>query len=199
VTVDPLGTLQTIAARHLHENVADWQFGLDGQIRMGMFLDLLEATHVDASLQALAECVRHLIATRPAGSDEIAIAGPKRGNSLLIREVARLLPAPSAFVKEQPLCGKWIEGNLIPGCCVVLVDDVASDGDLLVTAAERLRDAGHTVSEAFVLVNRPEGDATELLADHAVRLSWLWEAADADLFLLRQEAQRGPTFSLGPC
>jgi orotate phosphoribosyltransferase len=190
VTMDALATLQAIAARHLHENVADWQFGLDGQIRMGMFLDLLEAAHVDASLQTLAECLRDLIASRSPASGETAIAGPKRGNSLLIREVARLLPAPSAFVKEQPLCGKWIEGSLIPGSRVTLVDDVASDGDLLVTAAERLRDAGHTVAEAFVLVNRPEGDAHQLLGDHDVRLTWIWEPADADLFLLRRQAQR---------
>jgi orotate phosphoribosyltransferase len=187
---DALATLQSVAAPHLHENVANWQFGLDGQIRMAMFLDLLEAAHVDASLQALAECLGHLITSRPPAGPDIAVAGPKRGNALLIREVARMLGAPSAFVKEQPLCGRWIEGNLIPDSRVALVDDIASDGDLLVTAAERLRDAGHTVSDAFVLINRSEGDAGQLLADHGVHLSWVWEAADADLLLLRQQSQQ---------
>lgn len=52
---------------------------------------------------------------------------------------------------------RWIEGDLIPGQKVVVIDDVATTGGSTIKAIERARSEGLEVVRAVVLVDRQEG------------------------------------------
>lgn len=186
-----LWRLKRICSRHIYERDSDWQFGFDGGIQTRLFLDLMEAAHVEDALQELADLMASFVSERIDTSQPFVIAGPKRGNSLLIRETARRLSRLSAFVKQQPLFARWIEGPLDPASQVVVIDDVASDGELLLSVIERLRDEGHRVIGALVLVDRQEGDSEHLLRRHGVDFFFMMRASDNDLRQLRAEAARG--------
>lgn len=52
---------------------------------------------------------------------------------------------------------RWIEGDLIPGQRVVIIDDVVTTGGSTIQAIKRARSEGLEVIKAVVLVDRQEG------------------------------------------
>jgi orotate phosphoribosyltransferase len=52
---------------------------------------------------------------------------------------------------------KWVEGDILPGAKVVVIDDVATTGGSTIKAIERARSEGLDVVRAVVLVDRQEG------------------------------------------
>jgi len=70
-----------------------------------------------------------------------------------------------------------VEGELVEGEEVVVIEDIATTGQSAVDAAEALREAGADVSHVFVVVDREEG-ADENLADHGLELHSLVTATD---------------------
>jgi orotate phosphoribosyltransferase len=52
---------------------------------------------------------------------------------------------------------KWVEGDILPGEKVVVIDDVATTGGSTVKAIQRAREEGLEVVRAVILVDRQEG------------------------------------------
>lgn len=52
---------------------------------------------------------------------------------------------------------KWIEGDLMPGQKVAIIDDVATTGGSTIMAVERARSEGLEVVKTVILVDRQEG------------------------------------------
>ncbi len=68
--------------------------------------------------------------------------------------------------------GRLVEGILLPGDQVLLVDDLITKGGSILKAAEAIRTEGGRVSDAVVLLNREEnGEAT--LAEKEINLHYL--------------------------
>jgi len=59
---------------------------------------------------------------------------------------------------------KWIEGDLVPGQPVVVIDDVATTGGSTIQAIERACSEGLKVVRAVVLVDRQEGGLDNIRA-----------------------------------
>lgn len=79
---------------------------------------------------------------------------------------------PLVYIRQKPKdygTGSLIEGKIMQGTKILLVDDVGTTGQSLVNAIRALKDAKMIVTDAFVIVNRFEG-ARELLASEGVRL-----------------------------
>ncbi len=81
--------------------------------------------------------------------------------------------------KQQKEYGtaKLIEGDLIEGEEVVVIEDIATTGQSAVDAAEALRDAGAVVNRVLVVVDREEGGSANL-ADHDLELQSLVTASE---------------------
>ncbi len=81
--------------------------------------------------------------------------------------------------KQQKEYGtaKLIEGDLIEGEEVVVIEDIATTGQSAVDAAEALRDAGAVVNRVLVVVDREEGGSANL-ADHNLELQSLVTASE---------------------
>ncbi len=103
-----------------------------------------------------------------------AIGGPTLGADPLVASVAML-----SWQRREPLSGfivrktpkghgtrQWIEGakHLRLGMRVVLLEDVITTGGSLLTACEKVREAGFVVKGVVVLVDREEGGRENLEA-----------------------------------
>jgi len=68
--------------------------------------------------------------------------------------------------------GRWVEGILMPGNRVLLMDDLITKGGSIVKAAEAVRAEGGTVTDAVVLLDREENGETNL-AKNGIKLHYL--------------------------
>jgi orotate phosphoribosyltransferase len=59
--------------------------------------------------------------------------------------------------KKDHGIAQWVEGDILPGARVVVIDDVATTGGSTIKAVERARENGLEVVRAVVLVDRQEG------------------------------------------
>ena len=71
-----------------------------------------------------------------------------------------------------------VEGILMPGNRVLIVDDLITTGKSLIQAVTVIRAEGGVVNDAVVLVNREEG-GKEKLANRKVALHYLLDASEA--------------------
>lgn len=157
---------------------------------MDYFVDLMTAALIPSHLEFMTrELVEHM---RQSGRvDRVTtVACPKRGNPLLLAAVARELQLEPVFVKERPLFGKSTEGIGGRPKRAALVDDISSDGDLLVQCAKVLREGGYEVTDTFVLIDRPEGDAHEALMQVGVTLWPLRSLGDQELESIAARGRR---------
>ncbi len=182
-----LGRLGRIFGRFIYKVTSGKPIGRDGRIRVSAFLDLLSAAHNDAFADELADVlaarIRHTVDLR----EYAGVVGPKRGNALFVKAVADRLKLRSSFIRANILFGRWIEGECTSGDKVILVDDVASDGELLYEAVENLRRAGVYVDTTFVLVDRREGDAEEQLNANGVKYVYCIQLNDGELCGIRRQ------------
>ncbi len=94
--------------------------------------------------------------------------------------ISYLLKKPFLYVRSQKrLHGRErrIEGIIMPGDRVLLIDDLITTGVSLRKAAEAIKAEGGTVSDAVVLLDREEG-GRERLAKDGIFLHYLLRVSD---------------------
>ena len=189
LTGSELSGLETVCFLHTYVREGG-SVGRNRVFPMNYFVDLMTAALIPSHLRCLTdELVDHI--RRGGGVKGVTtLAGPKRGNPLLLTAVADKLGMEGLFIKERPLFGKTFEGIGGRPRVAAVLDDVSSDGDLLVHSVEVLRKAGYEVTTAFVLVDRKEGDAGDALKKVGVRLVPLLRLGDQDLEALAERGRR---------
>lgn len=155
--------------------------GVDGRIRINYFLDILSACHDDDMCGRLGELFSKMLPVVADMKDVDCLIVPKRGNVLLAKQVAKLLGLRSAAVRESILFNRWMEGPVGAGSRALLIDDIASDGEVLCDAADNARKAGVFVQQVVVLIDRQEGDAAHMFALEGIPFSCLCQLGDADI------------------
>jgi orotate phosphoribosyltransferase len=80
--------------------------------------------------------------------------------------LALSLNKPFLYVRKELRRGRGrrVEGILNPGDAVLLVDDLITSGNTLLTAADSIRSEGGVVHDALVLIDREEGGRKALKA-----------------------------------
>lgn len=108
------------------------------------------------------------------------LAGVALGAVPLVTATALRTGRPYVIVRKAAKeygTANRVEGELDPDTEVVVLEDVATTGTSALEAVEALREAGATVEEVLVVVDREEG-ATERLADAGVTLRALLTASE---------------------
>jgi orotate phosphoribosyltransferase len=142
------------------------------QFEISLFLDLFSACTLVPYRETIARTVARAVtacSTEPA----TYVAVPKEGNVLLADAVARRLKKHLLVVRALVPAirfGDPVEGTIAAGACVVVVDDIASDGELLVRTVAHLRAHGARVSNVVCAVERLDGNSRERLVAHDVTL-----------------------------
>lgn len=109
-------------------------------------------------------------------------------NSLDLKEVRRIAAIPTAgipfasvlafslgkpflYVRREATRGRVrrVEGTLVPGDTVLLVDDLVTTGKTMLAALEAIRSEGGVVKDILVLIDRQEGGKAAL-EERGVRL-----------------------------
>lgn len=143
------------------------------QFNISLFLDLFSASTFPAYRRIIAELIVGHIRATHFHEQPSHIAVPKEGNVLLAAEVAHQLKIPVVIVRTiVPAIrfGDPVEGMIAANACVLVVDDIASDGELLARTVAALRDHGARVTNCFCAVERLDGNSRERLAGHNVVL-----------------------------
>jgi orotate phosphoribosyltransferase len=169
-------------------------FGTLDKMESNVFLDLFSAC-TDPALRAVigrfvADEIRgYFTSERPT---HVAVA--KEGNVLLADEVARRVGAGLVVVRTKVAAirfGNPVEGMLPHGAYVVLVDDIAADGEMLARVVKRVRRYGGRVEHAFCAVERLDGNTEERLAACDVELCAPIKLDERTLRELRQLPVQG--------
>jgi adenine/guanine phosphoribosyltransferase-like PRPP-binding protein len=143
------------------------------QFNISLFLDLFSAATFPGYRRILARLIVDHIrgAKLTEGPNLVAVA--KEGNVLLAAEVAQQMKVPVVVVRTiTPAIrfGDPVEGMIAANACVVIVDDIASDGELLVRVTAAVRAHGARVSNCFCAIERLDGNSRDRLAAHSVHL-----------------------------
>jgi orotate phosphoribosyltransferase len=116
--------------------------------------------------------------TRDIGRDKLdAVAGGETAGIAFAAWIADRTNLPMQYIRKKPKGfgrGSQIEGHLIPGQRVLLVEDLATDGRSKINFVNAIRDAGGTCDHCTVLFFYdiyPEG--RKILADIGVTLHYL--------------------------
>jgi orotate phosphoribosyltransferase len=113
------------------------------------------------------------------------IAGIPTAGLTYATVVAYELEKPLVYVRKEVKAHgleKRIEGMINPGSNVLLLDDLITTGDSLISAAESIRAEGGVVDKAIVLIDRMEG-GKERLKKNGIKLYSLVEIASLASFL----------------
>jgi orotate phosphoribosyltransferase len=104
-----------------------------------------------------------------------AVASIPTGGLVVASSLAFEIVKPLVYTRSEAKghgTGKLVEGVIKKGMRILVVDDVATTGGSVVNGVRALKDAGASVSDAYVIVNRLEG-ADESLKKEGVTLHHL--------------------------
>lgn len=110
---------------------------------------------------------------RPRLASFAAVAGVPMGG--LHIATAYALESDTPLIYLRPLTGDadddhTIEGRVVPGQSALIIDDLMTGGRSILSTRQRLEDAGMSVRDAIVLIDREQGGA-ERLHDHGCRVT----------------------------
>lgn len=113
------------------------------------------------------------------GSGVAGVGGMTLGADPLVSAVSVVsfmedCPLPAFIIRKKSKghgTDQYLEGmkNFKPGATVALLEDVVTTGGTLVTAAQRVRDAGFTIAAVLTVLDREEG-GRETLAEAGLEL-----------------------------
>ena len=106
------------------------------------------------------------------------------GSALAIETVKPLI-----YVRDKPKdygTTKSIEGKIFSGMKVVLIDDVITTGNSVINAIKQLKDAGLSISDVYVIINRLEG-GDKALSDIGVRTHQLTDILEITDILFQEK------------
>jgi orotate phosphoribosyltransferase len=109
------------------------------------------------------------------------IAGIPTAGMPFASAVAYLMKKPFVYIRPKvKMHGRErrVEGILMPGDCVLLVDDLITTGLSLRKAAKAIKAEGGVVKDALVMLDREEGGKERLLKD-GIKLHYLLTAREA--------------------
>ena len=106
------------------------------------------------------------------------------GSALAIETVKPLI-----YVRDKPKdygTTKSIEGKIFSGMKVILIDDVITTGNSVINAIKQLKDAGLSISDVYVIINRLEG-ANNTLELEKVNLYKLTDVLEITTILFQEK------------
>ena len=101
---------------------------------------------------------------RPHLASFAAVAGVPMGGLHIATAYALESDTPLVFMHRQDTneTAERIEGSITPGQTVLVMDDLMTGGRSILSAANRLEEAGMRVRDAIVLIDREQGGTEQL-------------------------------------
>lgn len=171
--------LSLVARQHLLHGGVARDDGLIVQRKLvRYYVDLMGAVVDRDKLDLLARILAARITERRWTFHRVVAL--KKGNILLAHSVAELLKKPLCVFKTDMSykMGPPFDGALKPEEHVIIVDDIASDASILLSAVRHVSHQGASVLGVVTLIERTEGDARERLRRET--FCGLWSVCKVD-------------------
>ncbi len=162
------------------------------------YIDLRIVPSFPDAFQRICDLYLNLIKTNLETDSFERIAGVPTAGIPFAAIVAYQLNKPFLYVRQHTrLHGRErkIEGLIMPGDRVLLIDDLLTTGKSLIKAVEAIRAEGGVVTETVVLMDREEG-GKENLRKQKVTLHYLLKVSEAAEKLYEMDAIKEDQYKL---
>ena len=173
-----IGERETLARDLVAASYLKGDFVLRSGKRSNRYFDKFLFETDPALLRRLGEHLARLVPTETQ-----RIAAPELGAVLLGGAVSLETGLPLVLVRKEPKgygTSKQIEGKLVPGERVTIIEDVVTTGGDSLRSAQVLRDAGLDVIHLIVVLDRGEG-GEDNIRNAGVPYSPLFRITDLEL------------------
>jgi orotate phosphoribosyltransferase len=164
-------------ATFLHQNgiIKFGDFTLSSGKKSSYYVDLRLVPSYPHQFRRMIKYLQNLISKQIGFDNFDAVASVPTGGLVVASSLAFEIVKPLVYTRSEAKghgTGKLVEGVVKKGMRILVVDDVATTGGSVVNGVRALKDAGASVSDAYVIVNRLEG-ADESLKKEGVTLHHL--------------------------
>ncbi len=164
-------------ATFLHQNgiIKFGDFTLSSGKKSSYYVDLRLVPSYPHQFRRMIKYLQNLISKQIGFDNFDAVASVPTGGLVVASSLAFEIVKPLVYARSEAKghgTGKLVEGVVKKGMRILVVDDVATTGGSVVNGVRALKDAGASVSDAYVIVNRLEG-ADESLKKEGVTLHHL--------------------------
>ena len=164
-------------ATFLHEKgaIKFGEFTLASGKSSSYYIDLRIVPSFPHNFRKMVKHLQNEIAEKQGLDSFDAIVSVPTGGLIIASALAIETAKPLIYVRSKPKeygTSKAVEGKIVQGMKVLMIDDVATTGGSVLKAIKSLKEGGIEITDAYVIVNRMEG-ASEALANEGVKMHHL--------------------------
>ena len=175
----------------LHQNdiIKFGDFTLASGKKSSYYIDLRLVASFPHIFRKMTKNLQKLVSEK-TGLDKFDSLGSVPSGGLVIGSALAIETVkPLIYVRDKPKdygTTKSIEGKIFSSMKVVLIDDVITTGNSVTNAIKQLKDAGLSISDVYVIINRLEG-ANNTLELEEVNLYQLTDVLEITTILFQEK------------
>jgi|TARA_B110000263_G_scaffold240747_1_gene244264 orotate phosphoribosyltransferase len=153
------------------------------------YIDLRLVPSFPHQFRRMIKNLQNLIIEKIGLDDFDSFASVPTGGLVVTSALAIETIKPLIYVRNKPKehgTTKSIEGKISAGMKVVMVDDVMTTGTSVLNGIKQLKEAGLSISDVFVIINRLEG-ADKAFSDMGVQIHQLTDILEITNILFQEK------------
>tara|TARA_B110001454_G_scaffold106411_1_gene100127 strand:- start:221 stop:829 length:609 start_codon:yes stop_codon:yes gene_type:complete len=153
------------------------------------YIDLRLVPSFPHQFRRMIKNLQNLIIEKIGLDDFDSLASVPTGGLVVTSALAIETIKPLIYVRNKPKehgTTKSIEGKISAGMKVVMVDDVMTTGTSVLNGIKQLKEAGLSISDVFVIINRLEG-ADKAFSDMGVQIHQLTDILEITNILFQEK------------
>ena len=175
----------------LHQNdiIKFGDFTLASGKKSSYYIDLRLVASFPHIFRKMTKNLQKLISEKTGLDNFDSLVSVPTGGLIIGSALAIETVKPLIYVRDKPKdygTTKSIEGKIYSGMKVVLIDDVITTGNSVINAIKQLKDAGLSISDVYVIINRLEG-ASNALKLEEVNLYQLTDVLEIATILFQEK------------
>ena len=175
----------------LHQNdiIKFGDFTLASGKKSSYYIDLRLVASFPHIFRKMIKNLQKLVSEKTGLDNFDSIVSVPTGGLIIGSALAIETVKPLIYVRDKPKdygTTKSIEGKIFSGMKVVLVDDVITTGNSVINGIKQLKDAGLSISDVYVIINRLEG-ANNALKLKEVNLYQLTDVLEITTILFQEK------------
>ena len=175
----------------LHQNdiIKFGDFTLASGKKSSYYIDLRLVASFPHIFRKMTKNLQKLVSEKTGLDNFDSIVSVPTGGLIIGSALAIETVKPLIYVRDKPKdygTTKSIEGKIFSGMKVVLVDDVITTGNSVINGIKQLKDAGLSISDVYVIINRLEG-ANNALKLEEVNLYQLTDVLEITTILFQEK------------
>ena len=175
----------------LHQNdiIKFGDFTLASGKKSSYYIDLRLVASFPHIFRKMTKNLQKLVSEKTGLDNFDSLVSVPTGGLIIGSALAIETIKPLIYVRDKPKdygTTKSIEGKISSGMKVVLIDDVITTGNSVINGIKQLKDAGLSISDVYVIINRLEG-ASNALKLEEVNLYQLTDVLEITKILFQEK------------